>query len=325
MPFLSESPLKAPILASLSSDTPRPARARARGAADPIDDLVIPPADGKVLRPGDAEFNGLLPFNLRTTVRPRVIAQCKTARGVSLAIQWARQHGVALCGHGDGHSYEGFSSCSGLMIDVRKMNAVVIDTPAQTARIGAGCLLGDVAERLWVQRFALPAGTCKPVGIAGLTMGGGHGVSSRKFGLTSDHLLSARLVDATGAELTASPTANPDLFWALRGGGGGNFGIVTEFTFKVRPVNRVIAFLADQLPDRDAERMAEVCPIGARRARLCPRDEWERGRHYQHSLLWPVSSSASLADAHSRQAPDAPRAAPGHRNSHAYDTAVHLH
>lgn len=242
MPFLSESSLKARILPSIRSDKePRQVRALA-AAADAIDDLVLPPADGKVLRPGDPGFDGLLPFNLRTTVRPAVIAQCKTAHAVSLAVQWARQHDVQLCGHGGGHSYEGFSSCSGLMIDVRSMNSVVINAANQTARIGAGALLGDVAEKLWVQRFALPAGTCKPVGIAGLTLGGGHGVASRKFGLTCDNLLSAHLVDANGNELNASVTENPDLFWALRGGGGGNFGIVTEFTFKVHPVNRVIAF-----------------------------------------------------------------------------------
>ena len=242
MPFLAETSLRAPILPSLRSDAPRRSQARSAAAADPIDELIIPPADGKVLRPADAEFDGLLPFNLRTTVRPQVIAQCKTAHGVSLAVQWARQHQFALCGHGGGHSYEGFSSCSGIVIDVRKMDAVVIDAANQTARIGAGCLLGDVAEKLFVQKFALPAGTCKPVGIAGLTLGGGHGLASRKFGLTIDSLLSAHLVDASGNELNASATENPDLFWALRGGGGGNFGIVTEFTFKVHPVNRVIAF-----------------------------------------------------------------------------------
>jgi hypothetical protein len=250
MAFLAESSPRAPILPTVRSrQEPQRVRARARprgrfraAAADPIDDLVIPAADGKVVRPNDPEFNSLLPFNLRTTVRPGVIAQCRTAQGVALALQWARLHGVALCGHGGGHSYEGFSSCSGIMIDVRKMEAVAIDTANQTARIGAGSLLGDVAEKLFLKKLALPAGTCKPVGIAGLTLGGGHGVSSRKFGLTADNLLSAQMVDASGTQLTASPTENPDLYWALRGGGGGNFGIVTEFTFKVHPVNRVIAF-----------------------------------------------------------------------------------
>ena len=242
MPFLSESPLKSPILPNLRSSPPRRGVARATAAADPIASLVLPAADGKVLRSGDAGFNGLLPFNLRTSVRPQVIAQCRTAHGVSLAVQWARQQGFALCGHGGGHSYEGFSSCAGLMIDVRSMNAIVIDAPNRTARIGAGALLGDVAEALFARGFALPAGTCKPVGIAGLTLGGGHGLASRKFGLTADNLLAAHLVAADGSEVNASATENPDLFWALRGGGGGNFGIVTEFTFRVHPVGRAIAF-----------------------------------------------------------------------------------
>ena len=240
MPFLSDSSFQAPILPSLHGETPPDARAAV--AADPIADLIIPAADGQVLRPGDAEFNTLLPFNLRTTVRPMVIAQCRTPHAVSLAVQWARSHGVALCGHGGGHSYEGFSSCAGIMIDVRKMNAITIDAASQTARIGAGSLLGTVAETLFTQHFALPAGSCKPVGIAGLTQGGGHGFTSRKFGLTCDSLLAAHVVLANGSEVNASATENPNLYWALRGGGGGNFGIVTEFTFKLHPVNRVIAF-----------------------------------------------------------------------------------
>lgn len=242
MPYLDTTPHDAPILTSLKSTPPRRARTRARAAADPIDDLVIPPADGTVLRPGDAGFEEVLPFNKRTTVRPLVVARCRTAQGVSLAVQWARAHDFPLCGRGGGHSYEGFSSCAGLVIDVRKMDAVVIDTANRTARIGAGCLLGDVAEKLFVKKLALPAGSCKPVGIAGLALGGGHGFSSRKFGLTCDHLRAAQMVDATGAVRTASATENPDLCWALRGGGGGNFGIVTEFTFQVQPVDRVITF-----------------------------------------------------------------------------------
>ena len=238
MAILSDSSFRAPILPSLQSE---PQRATA-AAVDPIASLVIPVADGKVLRPADTGFNAALPFNLRTSVQPQVIAQCRTAHGVSLAVQWARQNQFALCGHGGGHSYEGYSSCPGLMIDVRKMDSITIDAANQTARIGAGCLLGNVAEALFAQGFALPAGTCKPVGIAGLTLGGGHGLSSRKFGLTCDNLIAAHIVDANGNELNVSATENPDLFWALRGGGGGNFGIVTEFTFKIHPVNRVIAF-----------------------------------------------------------------------------------
>jgi hypothetical protein len=122
------------------------------------------------------------------------------------------------------------------------MNGIAIDPAAETARLGAGCLLGDIAVALFEHKLALPAGSCRPVGVAGLALGGGHGLSSRKFGLTCDNLISAHVVAANGDELDANPNENPDLFWALRGGGGGNFGIVTEFTFKVHPVDGVILF-----------------------------------------------------------------------------------
>jgi len=170
------------------------------------------------------------------------IVQCLTANGASLAIKWARRHQIEACTHAGGHSYEGFSSCPGLMIDVRKINEITIDAANQTARLGAGCLLGDIAVALFEHKLALPAGSCRPVGVAGLALGGGHGLISRKFGLTCDNLISAHLVTAAGDELDTNQIENPELFWALRGGGGGNFGIITEFTFKVHPVDRVILF-----------------------------------------------------------------------------------
>ena len=242
MPLLSALSATAPILPRLQSDAPPLTPMAVAGIADPLTELVIPVADGKVLHPGDPGFNDLLPFNLRTTSRPLAIAECLTAHGVSLAVQWARRHQIAFCAHAGGHCYEGYSSCSGLMVDVRKMNGIAIDAVSQTARIGAGCLLGNIAVALFEQKFALPAGSCRPVGVTGLTLGGGHGLSSRKFGLTCDNLISAHVVDAGGNELDANANENPDLFWALRGGGGGNFGIVTEFTFKIHPVDRVIEF-----------------------------------------------------------------------------------
>ena len=242
MPLLSALSATDHPLPSLQSDVPPQTPVAVPGIDEALTELVIPEADGKVLRPGDPGFNDLLPFNLRTTSRPLAITQCLTANAVSLAVKWARRHQIAFCAHAGGHCYEGFSSCSGLMIDVRKMNGIAIDAPNQTARLGAGCLLGNVAGALFEQKFALPAGSCRPVGVAGLTLGGGHGLSSRKFGLTCDNLLSAHLVDAGGNELEANENEYPDLFWALRGGGGGNFGIVTEFTFKIHPVDRVIQF-----------------------------------------------------------------------------------
>jgi FAD binding domain/Berberine and berberine like len=254
MPYTAH-PLNAPRLASLEANGPREfpppeesllaSRQTSGISADPIDELraAIGPSNGKVLVAGiDPIPEDRLPFNLRATVTPRVLVQSKTSNAVRESIAWAKRHGIPLCGRGGGHSYEGFSSVAGLVIDVGDMNSIAIDTVQQTATIGAGCRLGNVAERLFKDGLALPAGTCAPVGIAGIALGGGHGVSSRKFGLTTDNLLSVRLVDASGAELRASITENTDLFWALQGGGGGNFGVATEFVFKVHLVNRVISF-----------------------------------------------------------------------------------
>src|SRR5689334_12950637 len=111
MPLLSALSADNPILPSLQSDAPPQTPLAVAGISDPLSELVIPAADGNVLRPGDPGFNDLLPFNLRTTSRPMAIAQCLTANGVSLAVQWARRYQVALCAHAGGHCYEGFSSC----------------------------------------------------------------------------------------------------------------------------------------------------------------------------------------------------------------------
>ena len=242
MPLLSALSAATPVVRSLQVEAPPQTPVAVEGITEPLTDLVIPAADGKVLLPGDPGFNDLLSFNLRTTSRPLAIIQCLTPNGASLGVKWARRHEVPHCAHAGGHSYEGFSSCPGLMIDVRKMNGIIVDLANQIARLGAGCLLGDIAVALFQHKLALPAGSCRPVGVTGLALGGGHGLISRKFGLTCDNLTSAHVVTADGDELDANLNENPDLFWALRGGGGGNFGIVTEFAFKVHPIDDVILF-----------------------------------------------------------------------------------
>ena len=242
MPLLSALSATTPVVRSLQVEAPPQTPVAVEGITEPLTDLVIPAADGKVLLPGDPGFNDLLPFNLRTTSRPLAIIQCLTPNGAGLGVKWARRHEVPHCAHAGGHSYEGFSSCPGLMIDVRKMNGIIVDVANQIARLGAGCLLGDIAVALFQHKLALPAGSCRPVGVTGLALGGGHGLISRKFGLTCDNLISAHVVTADGDELDANLNENPDLFWALRGGGGGNFGIVTEFAFKVHPMDDVILF-----------------------------------------------------------------------------------
>jgi hypothetical protein len=149
---------------------------------------------------------------------------------------------VPLALRSGGHSFAGYSTTSGLVLDVTRMNTVQVDAQAGTATIGAGARLIDVYAALAEHNLALPAGSCPSVGIAGLALGGGVGVLGRKFGLTCDNLLAAEVVAANGNVLTCDASQHADLFWALRGGGGGNFGVATSFTFQVHPVTTLALF-----------------------------------------------------------------------------------
>jgi FAD/FMN-containing dehydrogenase len=176
-------------------------------------------------------------------VRPQAIAYCASVSDVQNCLEVARTHGInprARCG---GHSYAGYSTGTGLIIDVTRMAQVEVD--AQTATIGAGARLIDVYNGLAADGVALPAGSCPTVGISGLTLGGGIGVVGRKLGLTCDRLESVQLVTADGAVHTCSAESSGldgDLFWASRGGGGGNFGVVTSFTFNAVPAPALSTF-----------------------------------------------------------------------------------
>jgi FAD/FMN-containing dehydrogenase len=216
MPYSAHS-LSTPPLASLAGENQSAALPQEESAtvpsrfsgssADSIAELraAIDSEDGKVLVSGtDPIPENRLPFNLRAVVTPHVLVLCKTPKAISESIAWAKRYAVSLCGRAGGHSYEGFSSIAGLVIDVGDMNSITVDTASQTATIEAGCRLGDITERLFKDGLAIPAGTCAPVGITGIALGCGHGVSSRKLGLTTDNLLSVRLIDASGAELRAS-------------------------------------------------------------------------------------------------------------------------
>jgi FAD/FMN-containing dehydrogenase len=142
-----------------------------------------------------------------------------------------------------GHSYEGYSTLDdGVVIDVTDMNRVTVSDDRKTAVIGAGGRLGDIYSALSAAGVAIPGGTCPPVGISGLTLGGGLGMLVRAEGMLIDSLLSLEMVDAKGRVLTADRDNHPDLFWACRGGGGGNFGIVTSFTFRLVPVEVATVF-----------------------------------------------------------------------------------
>ena len=182
-----------------------------------------------------ALYNGMI------DKRPSWIAYCETKEQVRRAVDFAREHQLLLAVRGGGHNGPGLGSCDdGMVIDLSKMNAISVDAAARTARVEAGCTQGEVDRALHPHGLAVPAGIVSSTGIAGLTLGGGHGYLTRAFGLTIDNLLEAEVVLADGRCVTASASENPELFWALRGGGG-NFGVVVSFLFQAHPVSSVYA------------------------------------------------------------------------------------
>ncbi|MCP2301923.1 FAD/FMN-containing dehydrogenase [Actinokineospora globicatena] len=173
---------------------------------------------------------------------PAAVAMCGTTDHVQACIALARDSYLPIAARSGGHSYAGYSAPDGgLVVDLRGMSAVDV-RPDGTAVIGAGARLIDVYTALAAAGRCLPAGTCPTVGIAGLTLGGGLGVLTRKYGLTCDRLVSAQVVTADSVVRTATPSNEQDLYWALRGGGGGNFGITTSFTFSTEPAPSVTVF-----------------------------------------------------------------------------------
>jgi FAD/FMN-containing dehydrogenase len=179
-------------------------------------------------------------------VKPFAVAFCETADDVARCVAWSRRHAVPLRARSGGHSYAGWSTVrGGLVIDVTRISSIGVDAAGKTARVRAGARLIDVYAALWRRRRTLPGGSCPTVGIAGLALGGGVGFSSRKYGLTSDNVLEVRLVDARGRLLVCDARSHEDLYWACRGAGGGNFGIVTSFRFRVHPAGRVTTFVVE--------------------------------------------------------------------------------
>lgn len=219
---------------------------------------------GEVLVAGDAGYDDARRvWNAQIDRRPAVIARCTTATDVSAAIRFAVTQGLELSVRGGGHSISGASVVDdGLMVDLSRMNEVSVDPAARRARAGGGALLGDLLTAAQEHGLALPIGAISHTGVGGLTLGGGMGWLTRKHGLTIDNLLGAQVVLADGRVVEASADEHPDLFWALRGGGG-NFGVVTEFEFALHPVGPMIEFgMTFWGLDQGAEALrgaAEVC------------------------------------------------------------------
>ncbi len=202
---------------------------------DPKKDMVLIPVS-KTSRQFD------ISFSKRTQLTPRVRVVAASAAAVSSTILWATSNGLGFAIRSGGHSYEGFSQSPDLVIDVRGMKGIKLSGDRKSVAIGSGSSLGSVYDALASSHLAIPAGSCFPVGVAGHSLGGGFGLLGRPFGLACDSILSMEVVDASGKILTASEQENPDLFWALRGGGNGNFGVVTNFNFRTSSVNMVAKF-----------------------------------------------------------------------------------
>jgi FAD/FMN-containing dehydrogenase len=203
--------------------------------------------EGDVVARGSAAYaRARLLVNTRfDAIKPQAIVLAETVADVQRTIGWARKHGVRVVPRSGGHSYGGYSTGSGVVVDVSRLRAVKVDAARRTASIGAGARLIDVYARLWEHGLTIPAGSCASVGIAGLALGGGVGFASRKHGLTCDQLLGLTLVTAAGRRLASDATHHPDLFWACRGGGGGNFGIATSFRFRLHRVGGVTTYRID--------------------------------------------------------------------------------
>ena len=204
---------------------------------------ALDPKKDKLLVRGNAASAKLdLSFSKRTQIAPRVRVVAASAAAVSSSILWAVNNGLGFAIRSGGHSYEGFSQSPDLVIDVRGMTGIKLAADRKSVSIGAGSSLGSVYKALAPSQLAIPAGSCFPVGVAGHSLGGGFGLIGRPFGLACDSILSMEMVDALGKVRQVSATENPDLFWALRGGGNGNFGVVTNFNFRPSAVNMVARF-----------------------------------------------------------------------------------
>jgi hypothetical protein len=196
---------------------------------------------GGLIQPGDPAYDEHRKvWNGSIDRSPALIARCAGPADVVDAVALARETGLPAAVRGGGHSFPGQSTCDdGIVIDLSAMKGIEVDPDARTARVEAGVLLGELDGATQEHGLAVPAGIVTHTGVAGLTLGGGIGWLQRKYGLTIDQLLSATMVTADGELVRASETENPDLFWGLRGGGG-NFGIVTEFEFRLNALGPTV-------------------------------------------------------------------------------------
>lgn len=195
---------------------------------------------GELIQPGDSTYDEARKvYNGMIDKHPALIAQCVDVADVINAVNFGRDNHLTIAVRGGGHNGPGFGTCDdGLVIDLSRMRGIRVDPANSTVRVEGGCVWGDVDHATHPFGLAVPTGFLSSTGVGGLTLGGGIGYLSRRYGLTIDNLLGVDMVLADGRFVTASANENADLFWAVRGGGG-NFGVVTSFLFKGNPVHTV--------------------------------------------------------------------------------------
>ena len=219
--------------------------------------------DGNVITPDDPGYSEARKvWNAWIDRHPALVVRPTDIGGVVEAVNFARENSLQLAVRGGGHALAGFGVCDGgVVIDMSAFKGIDVDPQAGTATVQGGVLGKELGKATSAYGLALPLGQVPTTGVAGVLLGGGIGWLTRKYGLSCDHLISAEVVTADGQVITASAQENPDLFWALRGGGG-NFGIVTQMEVRLRPVNMVVGGLVFH-PDRADRRYTTLSP------RLC--------------------------------------------------------
>jgi FAD/FMN-containing dehydrogenase len=223
------------------------------GVADEALDELRASLRGELLTPSDPGYAGLRPeFNAMHRGEPALAVCCSGTADVIAAVNFAREQKLKVAVRGGGHSIAGLSSTDGgMLIDLAPMRGVQVDPERRLAHVQGGALWGDVDRETQAFGLVAPGGVVSDTGVAGLTLGGGYGWVRRRYGLSSDHVVEAQVVCADGQVRTASQESNPDLYWAIRGGGG-NFGIVTSFTFSLELLDPIVAFAATFYPLEEA-------------------------------------------------------------------------
>jgi hypothetical protein len=288
-----------------TSEAPQP-------AADPLEELAGT-LRGRLITPNDADYNqARAVYNAMIDRHPAGIARCANAADVVRCVNYARDHGIPLAIRGGGHNAGGLGVWNdALVIDLSGLRSTTVDPQAKTVRVDGGCTWSDVDNATVPFGMAVPSGFLASTGVGGLTLGGGVGYLSRRFGLTIDNLLSADVVLADGRLVTASANSHPDLFWALRGGGG-NFGVVVSFTFQCHEIGdggvivggpvlydiadteKVMKWYREFLPALPEELSGWIGLITVPPAPSFPEELWG---HKSCAIIWCYTGALEKADA----------------------------